>query len=111
MSKKAPSKIRESRTNVFADLGLADAEELHAKSGLVFRISEIIKKRRLTQARAAELLGIDQPKVSHLLRGQLDGFSTDRLFRFLNALGCDIEITVKPKSRSAKRAEVRVLAA
>jgi predicted XRE-type DNA-binding protein len=111
MSKKKGIKIHETKGNIFADLGLNDADELHAKSGLVFRISEIIKKRKLTQAKAASILGIDQPKVSLLLRGQLDGFSTDRLFRFLNALDCDIEIVVKPKARSAKYAEVRVLAA
>jgi hypothetical protein len=111
MSKKNGTKIHETKGNIFADLGLDDADELHAKSGLVFRISEIIKKRKLTQAKAASILGIDQPKVSLLLRGQLNGFSTDRLFRFLNALDCDIEIVVKPKARSAKYAEVRVLAA
>lgn len=111
MSKKDVTKVHQTRGNIFADLGLDGAEELHAKSGLVFRISEILKKRKLTQAKAAALLGIDQPKVSNLLRGKLDGFSTDRLFRFLNALDCDIEIVVKPKARSAKCAEVRVLAA
>ena len=111
MTKNNPNKVRQSKTNIFADLGLGDAEELHAKSGLVFRISEIISKKKLTQTQAAAILGIDQPKISNLLRGQLDGFSTDRLFRFLNALDCDIEIVVKPKHKSAKRGEVRVLAA
>jgi predicted XRE-type DNA-binding protein len=111
MSKKTENKIHQTKGNIFADLGLDDAEELHAKSGLVFRIAQILEKRKLTQAKAASILGIDQPKVSNLLRGQLDGFSTDRLFRFLNALDCDIEIVVKPKARSAKYGEVRVLAA
>ena len=111
MSKKNGTKVHETKGNIFADLGLDDAEELHAKSGLVFRIAQILKKRKLTQAKAASILGIDQPKISNLLRGQLDGFSTDRLFRFLNALDCDIEIVVKPKARSAKYGEVRVLAA
>ena len=109
--KKKGSKVHETIGNVFAGLGLDDAEEFHAKSGLVFRISEILKRRNLTQAKAASILGIDQPKVSNLLRGKLDGFSTDRLFRFLNALDCDIEIVIKPKARSAKYAEVRVLTA
>jgi predicted XRE-type DNA-binding protein len=111
MSKKIGTKVHETRVNIFADLGLDHADGLHAKSGLVFRISEILKKRKLTQAQAAAILGIDQPKVSKLLRGQLAGFSTDRLFRFLNALDCDIEIVVKPKARSATCAEVRVRAA
>lgn len=111
MSKKTANKIHETKGSIFADLGLDGAEELHAKSGLVFRIAQILEKRKLTQAKAASILGIDQPKVSNLLRGQLDGFSTDRLFRFLNALDCDIEIVVKPKARSAKCGEVRVLVA
>lgn len=111
MSKKNVSKVLETKGNIFANLGLDDADELHAKAGLVFRIAQILEKRKLTQAKAAHILGIDQPKVSNLLRGQLDGFSTDRLFRFLNALDCDIEIVVKPKARSAKYGEVRVLAA
>lgn len=111
MSRGKGTKIHQTRGNIFADLGVDGADELHAKSGLVFRISEIIKNRKLTQAKAASILGIDQPKVSLLLRGQLDGFSTDRLFRFLNALDCDIEIIVKPKAQSAKHAEVRVIAA
>jgi len=111
MKKKVSSKKHETKGNVFADLGLSNAEELHAKSGLVFRIAQILQKRKLTQAKAATILGIDQPKVSNLLCGQLDGFSTDRLFRFLNALDCDVEIVVKPKARSAKYGEVRVVAA
>lgn len=111
MSRNSDSKPHETRGNIFADLGLEDAEELHAKAGLVFRIAQILKKRKLTQAKAAAMLGIDQPKVSNLLRGQLEGFSTDRLFRFLVALDCDIEIIIKPKARSAKSGEVKVLAA
>ena len=101
-------KIHQTKGNAFADLGLDDAEELHAKSGLVFRIAQILEERHLTQAKAASILGIDQPKVANLLMGQLDGFSIDRLFRFLNALDCDIEIVVKPKARSAKCGKCRV---
>ena len=111
MKNKSKSDVHETIGNVFAHLGLKDAVELHAKSGLVFRIAEILKKRNLTQMQAAAILDIDQPKISNLLKGRLDGFSTERLFRFLNALDQDIEIVVKPKSRSAKCAEVRVLAA
>jgi predicted XRE-type DNA-binding protein len=93
---------------VFADLGLENPEELLAKAELVQRISDIIAERKLTQVRAAELLGIDQPKVSALLRGKLDGFSTDRLFRFLNALGNDIEIVIRP-ARNGDTAATRVV--
>lgn len=76
-------KVEESSGNVFADLGFPHAEEALAKSRLAQCIAEIIEKQHLTQVQAAALLGIDQPKVSKLLRGQLREFSTDRLFRFL----------------------------
>jgi predicted XRE-type DNA-binding protein len=70
------------------------------------RIDRIIRKRKLTQAAAAELMGIDQPKVSAMLAGQFRGYSVERLMRFLVALGHDVEIVVKPKKRGA--AELRV---
>ena len=96
--------------NVFADLGVQNPEEYLAKSKLAAQILRIVQSRRLTQANAAKLLGITQPKVSALLNGRLDGFSTDRLFRFLNNLGCDVQITVsKPRTRAVGR--VRVVAA
>ena len=100
--------IEGSSGNVFADLGLNNPEELLAKAELVQRIADIIAERKLTQVRAAKLLGIDQPKVSALLRGKLDGFSTDRLFRFLNALGRDVEIVIRPAKHSHE-AETRVV--
>jgi predicted XRE-type DNA-binding protein len=100
--------IEESSGNVFADLGLKNPEELLAKAELVQRIADIIAERKLTQVRAAKLLGIDQPKVSALLRGRLDGFSTDRLFRFLNALGRDVEIVIRP-ARQEGEADTRVV--
>jgi predicted XRE-type DNA-binding protein len=95
--------------NVFADLRVTNPEETLAKAELVRRISEIIDQRGLKQSEAAEVLGIDQAKVSALVRGRLSGFSTDRLFRFLNALGRDIEIVVRAKPTSRKRASVRVV--
>ncbi len=102
--------IEESSGNVFADLGLKDPEELLAKAELVHRICELIAERKLTQVRAAKLLGVDQPKVSALLRGKLDGFSTDRLFRFLNALGQDVEVRIRP-ARQGEDADTRVVSA
>jgi predicted XRE-type DNA-binding protein len=96
--------------NVFADLGFADAEEMLAKAELARRIAEIIAERKLTQTKAAAVLGVDQPKVSALLRGKLDGFSIDRLFRFLNALGRDVDIVVRPADR-ADAARTRVVTA
>jgi predicted XRE-type DNA-binding protein len=91
-------------------LGLPNPEELLAKATLAHRIHVLIKERKLTQQRAAELLGIDQPKVSALIRGRLDGFSVERLFRFLNLLGQNIDIVIRPKNRSKDHAQTRVLA-
>jgi predicted XRE-type DNA-binding protein len=104
----APVSIEESSGNVFANLGLENPEELLAKAEFVQRIVDIIAERKLTQARAAKLLGVDQPKVSALLRGKLDEFSTDLLFRFLNALGEDVEIVIRP-ARSGESAGTRVV--
>jgi predicted XRE-type DNA-binding protein len=101
------TQVHLSSGNVFADLGIPDAEEYMAKSKMAVQIFQIIKNRRLTQAAAGKLLGITQPKVSALLNGRLDGFSTERLFRFLNTLGCDVQITVsRPRSRGRGRVEV-----
>ena len=88
--------VEESCGNVFEDLGLPDAKEALYKSDLTHQICAIIKARKLTQAQAAAVLGVDQPKVSALVRGRLDQFSIDRLIRFLNRLGHDVEIIVRP---------------
>lgn len=96
--------------NVFADLGLPESDELLAKADLAIRIGGIIDERELTQAEAAELLGVDQPKVSALVRGRLEGFSLERLTRFLNALGQDVEIVVRPMPRSQRHGRTPVLA-
>ncbi len=93
--------------NVFADIGLPDPDQALAKAELARQISALIAARGLTQAEAASLLGLDQPKVSALMRGRLSGFSTERLFRLLNALGREVQIVIKP-ARSAARAHVFV---
>jgi predicted XRE-type DNA-binding protein len=100
--------VEASSGNVFADLDVPDADEVLAKAELARRICAILSERKLTQARAAAVLGIDQPKVSALVRGKLDGFSTDRLFRFLNALGQDVEIVVRPRQENGC-ASIRVV--
>src|SRR4051812_39051769 len=82
--------------NVFADLGLPDADEALAKASLAHRIATLIESAGWTQTQAARKLGIDQPKISALLRGRLAGFSIERLFKFLNELGQDIQITIRP---------------
>jgi predicted XRE-type DNA-binding protein len=82
--------------NVFQDIGVPNPEEHLVKAQLVFRIDGIIKKRRLKQVEAADLLGIRQPDVSKMLRGEFRQFSVERLMRFLVALNQDVEIVVKP---------------
>ena len=94
--------------NIFADLGFPDAEELKAKADLVIQIIQIMEARGLKQVEAAKIMGIDQPKVSQLVRGKLDGFSMERLYRFLNALGMDVEIVVKPRPKSRKEGQLSV---
>jgi predicted XRE-type DNA-binding protein len=88
--------------NVFRDLGLKNPEELLAKTKLAARIVQIVEGRKLTQARAAKLLGIDQPKVSQLYRGRLDAFSLERLMRFLTALDQDVRIVIEGKPRRGR---------
>jgi predicted XRE-type DNA-binding protein len=94
--------------NVFADLGLPNPEERLVKSQLVQRISEIIKERKLTQAKAGEILGIDQAKVSKLVRGRLSEFSTSTLMDYLTRLDQDVEIVVRPKPSSKEAASLLV---
>jgi predicted XRE-type DNA-binding protein len=93
---------------VFQDLGRARPAEALAKAELARKIGALITKRGLTQAAAAELLKVDQPKVSALVRGRLAGFSLDRLVRFLVLLGSVVEIVVKPRTRATGRARVLV---
>jgi predicted XRE-type DNA-binding protein len=100
-------RIHRGSGNVFADLEIPNPEQYLAKAELAATILQTVQKRRLTQAAAGKLLGINQPKVSALLNGRLDGFSSDRLFRFLNALGCDVRITIsRPHPRMAGRVRV-----
>jgi predicted XRE-type DNA-binding protein len=103
-------KVLRGSGNVFADLGLPNAEELLIKAELVRQISNLVEARNMTQVEAAKILGIDQPKVSALLNGKLSGFSVDRLFRFLNALGSDVEIRVVAKPQTTNPAQTKVVA-
>jgi predicted XRE-type DNA-binding protein len=94
--------VEDSSGNVFADLQCENAEDRLAKADIAISIGRTIKDLGLTQAEAAKTLGIDQPGVSKLLKGQLRGFSTDRLFKFLTSLDRDVVITIKPAAnRSA----------
>lgn len=95
--------------NVYADTGHPNPEEAMAKAELAILISDAIKKKKLTQKKAAELIGVDQPKVSAIIRGHLSGFTIDRLFRFLMALGMDIIIEAKPHTSRATPAHIQVI--
>jgi predicted XRE-type DNA-binding protein len=102
------SDITRSSGNVFADLDVPEAETALAKAELARRINAIIRQRGLKQADAAKLLDIDQAKVSALSRGQLAGFSTERLFRFLTALGRDVHIVIRVKPTSRTRGHISI---
>lgn len=103
--------VTQSSGNVFADLGLPRAEEKQTQVRLAVAINQIINGRRLSQTDAAELLHINQPKISALANYQLEGFSVERLMRFLNALGRDVQIVVRRKPRSRKPGRILVTAA
>ncbi len=107
--RKTEITVTPSSGNVFADLGLAEPEEELIKAQLASHIRQTIKRRRLTQIAAANLIGIDQPKISAVLNGRLANFSSERLMRLLTALGQDVEITVKTKPRNRARGRIRVV--
>ena len=94
--------------NVFADIGVPNANEHFVKAQLVFKIDTIMRARRLKQVDAAEMFGIRQPDVSKMLRGEFRQFSVERLMRFLVALGQDVEIVVRPHSGEDSAPVLRV---
>ena len=96
----AGMRFERSSGNVYADLGIKDADAMLVKAELVSAVSTIIRERGLTQAAAAHLLGLTQPKLSNILRGQFHGVSERRLIDCLTRLGRDVEIVVKEKPRS-----------
>jgi phage-related protein/predicted XRE-type DNA-binding protein len=97
--------------NVYADLGYADADEMLVKAQLVSRISEIIQRRGLTQVEAAKLLGLTQPMVSAMLRGQFRGFSERKLIDCLTYLGRDVEIVIKESPQRRASGKITVVVA
>ena len=92
--------IEKGSPSVYSDLGLADAAEMQVKATLAAKIGEIMKHRHLTQMQASETLGIPQPKLSGMLRGQFRGISEAKMLDCLNRLGRDVEIVVRKPSRS-----------
>ena len=93
--------------NIFADLGLENADELLLKAEIVSEIARLMKQKKLTQAMAAALTGTAQPDLSNLLRGRLRGFSIERLMLMLTAFGRDVEVVVRPAPRSRKQGGIR----
>jgi len=104
-------KITRGSSNVFADLGFADAEERQTKVMLVHAINSIIEELGLTQAKAASLLDAAQPKISALAHYKLEGFSVERLMTYLTALDRDVQIVIKKKPRSRAAGRISVDAA
>lgn len=94
--------------NIFADLGLDEPEMRRNRALLAMFISDVIEERKLTQSAAAQIMGIDQPKVSAILRGRLSDFSLERMMRYVTRLGYDIRIVVEPKPAGQETGQVMV---
>jgi predicted XRE-type DNA-binding protein len=98
-------------TNVYADLGFPDADTMLVKAQLATKIAEIIKRRRLTQVEAADIVGMPQPKLSGLLRGQFRGISETKMINCLTRLGRDVKIVVGPARRRSGVGQIEVVSA
>src|SRR4030095_9897865 len=103
--------IARGSTNVFEDLGYPDAAERQAKLRLAYALNQVLQQRQLSQADAAKVLGVTQPKVSALRHYKLAGFSVERLMNLLTALDQDVEIVIRRKPRSRKAGRISVVAA
>jgi predicted XRE-type DNA-binding protein len=108
-SEDSETLVTPSSGNVYADLGFENPEEMLLKAQLVRLLSQAIKEKGLNQYQAAELLGIDQPKISALVRGQFRGYSLERLFKFLNAFDLDVEVNVTSKPEGRDRSRTTIL--
>lgn len=102
--------LTKSSGNVFADLGLPQAEELQTRAHLTHQIYTLINERGLKQTEAAEILGIKQPDVSALMNGKLANFSVDRLLQFLVRLNQNVEIVIRPAPKGKRKARISVSA-
>jgi predicted XRE-type DNA-binding protein len=87
--------FEEGGENVFADIGVRDPEESLVRAKLAKQIADLIQRKGINQSQIGEILGVDQSKVSKLVRGRISGFTSDRLLKYLTALGCDVRIEVK----------------
>lgn len=100
--------VFEGSDNVFADIGLPDAEERLRKAPLGHAIGSAIREQGLTQVEAAERMGVTQPEVSRIVRGRVTGFTFERLLRCLVALGRDVDITIRNSPRQSESGELRI---
>ena len=101
--------IEQGSINVYADLGHPDAEEMLVKAQLATKIGEILKSRNWTQQQAAEVLGMPQPKLSQLLRGQFRGISEAKMLEYLSRLGRRVQIVVGPERKATAPGRVEVV--
>jgi predicted XRE-type DNA-binding protein len=101
--------IENGSANIYEDLGLLNAAEMQVKALLAAKIGEILKHRHLTQVQAAEILGMPQPKLSGMLRGQFRGISEAKMLDCMNRLGRDVEIVVRKHSRSGTTGRTSVV--
>jgi predicted XRE-type DNA-binding protein len=101
--------IESSSGNIYEDLQVADADAMHLKARLATKIADIILHRHLTQQQAADILGIPQPKLSGLLRGQFRGISEAKMIECLNRLGRDVEIVIRKAPRSQAQGHTQVI--
>ena len=106
MSKAIDVEVHEGSGNVFADLGLPDADELLLKANLTAELRRLIAERKLTQTKAAAILGIAQADLSKLLRGSIRGYSVARLMAFLTAFNQDVEVIVRPHDRAGESGRI-----
>lgn len=110
-SDKPSETITRGSTNVFADLGFADAKERQTKLKLAMAINQVLQQGHHTQAQAAALLGVKQPKISDLKNYKLEGLSVEKLMTYLVALDRDVEISIRKKPASREAARISVVAA
>jgi predicted XRE-type DNA-binding protein len=106
-----PIEVYQSDSNIFADLGLPDAESHFLKAQLVAELYRLTSARKLTQSKAGELMGISQPEVSRLFKGNFREYSVERLMAFLTAFDCDVEIVSRPRVDHEGRGHITFSAA
>jgi predicted XRE-type DNA-binding protein len=100
------SRIVKAAENIFADLGRPDADTHFLKAQIVSEIYRLISQRKLTQTKAGELMGISQPEVSRMLKGNFREYSIDRLMGFLTAFDRDVEIVVHPRRKAGRSGRI-----